>query len=124
MQVTRSRRPAQAIYAKKNEEFLFDLLGWSRSDKFLFPTYRQGLLHSVGKYDMDFPEVLRRIAGNPKLLAVLPPGPPGAPAIILTPQMRVMDVRSGKPCKFNGKFSDYVSIQWEIVDMSVPRQPK
>ena len=30
MQVTRSRRPAQAIYAKKNEEFLFDLLGWSR----------------------------------------------------------------------------------------------
>ena len=73
---------------------------------------------------MDFPEVLRRIAGNPKLLAVLPPGPPGAPAIILTPQMRVMDVRSGKPCKFNGKFSDYVSIQWEIVDMSVPRQPR
>jgi hypothetical protein len=34
MQVTRSRRPSQAICAKKIEAFLFDLLGWSRSDKF------------------------------------------------------------------------------------------
>jgi hypothetical protein len=73
---------------------------------------------------MTFVEALRAIAGNPKLLAVLPPGPPDQPAIILTPQMRVMDVRSGKPCKYTGKYSDYVSIQWEIIDMSVPRQPR
>ncbi|MGA7764068.1 MAG: hypothetical protein WCA59_20170 [Candidatus Binataceae bacterium] len=73
---------------------------------------------------MDFPEVLRRIAGNPKLLAVLPPGPPGAPAIVLTSQMKLMDVRSGKPHRYSGKFADFVSIQWEIVDMSVPRQPR
>ena len=45
MQVTRSRRPAQAVHAEKIEEFLFDLLGWSRSDKFLFPTNRQDLPH-------------------------------------------------------------------------------
>ena len=38
MQVTRSPRPAQAVHAKKLKAFLFDLLGWSRSDKFLFPT--------------------------------------------------------------------------------------
>ncbi len=38
MQVTRSPRPPQAVYAEKIEEFLFDLLGWSRSDKFLLPT--------------------------------------------------------------------------------------
>ncbi len=38
MKVTGSRRPAQAIYAEKIKAFLFDLLGWSRSDKFLYLT--------------------------------------------------------------------------------------
>lgn len=68
--------------------------------------------------------MLRRIAGNPKLLAILPPGPPAAPAIVVSAQMNVLDVRNGKPRRYVPKFSDYVSIQWEIIDMSVPRQPK
>lgn len=70
---------------------------------------------------MDLPEVLRRLAGNPKLMATLPPGPPAAPAIVISPQMRILDVRSGKPGKWSPRFSDIVSIQWEIIDMSVPR---
>lgn len=70
---------------------------------------------------MDLPEALRRIAGNPKLLAILPPGPPDQPAIVISPQMNVLDVRNGHPRRWVPKFSDYVSIQWEIIDMSVPR---
>lgn len=71
---------------------------------------------------MDFAEALRRIAGNPKLMMTLPPGPPATPALVISPQMRILDVRSGKPSGYRGKFSDYVSIQWEIIDLSVPRQ--
>lgn len=70
---------------------------------------------------MELSEVLRRIAGNPKLLAVLPPGPPDQPALVVSAKMQVMDVRNGNPRRFVPKYSDYVSIQWEIVDMSVPR---
>jgi hypothetical protein len=70
---------------------------------------------------MELSEVLRRIAGNPKLLAVLPPGAPEQPALVVSAKMQVLDVRNGKPRRFVPKFSDYVSIQWEIVDMSVPR---
>jgi len=70
---------------------------------------------------VDLPQALKALAGNPKLLAQLPPYPPHAPAIIVTPQMRILDVRSGKPCKWAPRFSDIVSIQWEIVDMSIPR---
>ena len=73
-------------------------------------------------YAMTIAEALLAIAGNPKLLAVLPPGPPDQPALIMTPGNRIMDVRTGKPHTYTGKFSDFVSIQWEVVDMSVPRQ--
>jgi len=70
---------------------------------------------------MTIIEALRAIAGNPKLLAVLPPGPPDQPALITTPGMRVMDVRNGKPRDYTPKYSDYMSIQWEVIDMSVQR---
>jgi hypothetical protein len=69
-------------------------------------------------------EALRAVCGNPKLLAVLPPGPPEQPALITTPGMRIMDVRNGKPRTFQPKYSDLMSIQWEVIDMSVPRQPR
>jgi hypothetical protein len=69
-------------------------------------------------------QALQGIAGNPKLLAMLPPGPPEGPALVLTPAMRILDVRNGNPHTYTPKFSDLVSIQWEIVDMSVPRQPR
>ena len=71
---------------------------------------------------MTLVEAVRAIAGNPKLLAVLPPGAPEQPAIVVTPGMRIMDVRNGKPRTYTPKYSDIVSIQWEIIDMSVPRQ--
>jgi hypothetical protein len=40
---------------------------------------------------------------------------------VVSASMQVMDVRNGNPRRYVPKFSDYVSIQWEIVDMSVPR---
>jgi hypothetical protein len=67
-------------------------------------------------------QALQGIAGNPKLIAILPPGPPVGPALVLTPAMRILDVRNGNPHTYTPKFSDLVSIQWEIHDMSVPRQ--
>ena len=70
---------------------------------------------------MTIVEALRAVAGNPKLLAVLPPGPPEQPALITTPGMRIMDVRCGKPRTYQPKYSDLMSIQWEVIDMSVPR---
>lgn len=66
-------------------------------------------------------DALRGVAGNPKLLAILPPGPPAQPALVITPGMRILDVRTGNPHTYTPKFSDLVSIQWEIIDMSVPR---
>jgi hypothetical protein len=73
---------------------------------------------------MTLAEALRALIGNPKLLAVLPPGPPDQPALTMTPGNRILDVRNGKPRDYTPKLSDYLSIQWEIVDMSVPRQPR
>ena len=70
---------------------------------------------------MTVVEALRAICGNPKLLAVLPPGPPDQPALITTPNMRIMDVRNGNPRTWQPKYSDLMSIQWEVIDMSVPR---
>jgi hypothetical protein len=69
-------------------------------------------------------EALRGLVGNPKLIAVLPPGPPDQPALTMTPGNRILDVRNGKPRDYTPKFSDYMSIQWELVDMTVPRQPR
>ena len=35
-----------------------------------------------------------------------------------------MDVRNGKPRTYQPKYSDLMSIQWEVIDMSVPRQKR
>lgn len=70
---------------------------------------------------MTLAEALRALIGNPKLLAVLPPGPPDQPALTMTPGNRILDVRNGKPRDYTPKLSDYLSIQWEVIDMSVPR---
>lgn len=70
---------------------------------------------------MTITEALRALAGNPKLLAILQPGPPEQPALILTSQMRIRDVRCGRETNYTPKYSDLMSIQWEVIDMSVPR---
>jgi len=70
---------------------------------------------------MTIAEALRALTGNPKLLAVLPPGPPDQPALTMTPGNRIMDVRNGKPRTYQPKYSDLMSIQWEVIDMTVPR---
>lgn len=70
---------------------------------------------------MTIVEAMRALVGNPKLMALLPPGPPNAPAVVATPGNRLLDVRSGKPRTYQPKFSDLMSIQWEVIDMSVTR---
>jgi len=71
---------------------------------------------------MTIVEAVRALVGNPKLMATLPPGPPEAPAVVATSGNRLLDVRNGRPRTYVPKFSDYCSIQWELIDMSVPRQ--
>ena len=71
---------------------------------------------------MTIQEALRALVGNPKLLATLPGERGAVPALVMTPGNAILDVRNGKPRGYQPKFSDYMSIQWEVIDMSVPRQ--
>jgi hypothetical protein len=70
---------------------------------------------------MTLVEALRALTGNPKLIAVLPPGAPDQPVLTMTPGNRILDVRNGKPRDYTPKYSDYMSIQWEVIDITVPR---
>jgi hypothetical protein len=72
---------------------------------------------------MTIVEALRALVGNPKLLATLPGERGSVPAVVATSGNRFLDVRSGKPRTYVPKLSDYCSIQWEVIDMSIPRQP-
>ena len=40
---------------------------------------------------------------------------PNGPVLIMTNQNRVVDLRSGHPRSYSGKFSDYVGIDWEVM---------
>ena len=102
--LTGSRRGGAGRMRRKIEEFLFDLLGWSRSDKFLSPTRRREVACLLEIHRMTITEAMRALVGNPKLMATLPPGPPGAPAVVATSGNRLMDVRNGKPRTYTGKF--------------------
>ena len=71
---------------------------------------------------MTIIEAMRALVGNPKLMATLPPGPPDAPAVVASRGNRLLDVRNGKPRTYVPTLSDFCSIQWEVIDMSVQRQ--
>ena len=71
---------------------------------------------------MTIVEALRALVGNPKLLATLPGERGEVPAVVATSGNRFLDVRNGKPRTYVPKLSDYCSIEWFIVDLSVVRQ--
>ena len=60
------------------------MLGWSRSDRFLSPMARREVANLLETGLMTIVEALRALAGNSKLMATLPPGPPEAPAVVAT----------------------------------------
>lgn len=60
---------------------------------------------------MDFPTAIRGLAGNPQMIAFLP----GGPMLVMNPRNLVVDLRNGKPRQYQGKFSDYVSIDWRVM---------
>lgn len=54
---------------------------------------------------------MRNLVGAPQLLAVIP----GGPILQLTNRQMLVDIRSGNPRRYVGKFSDYVSINWQVI---------
>ena len=70
---------------------------------------------------MTIVEAMRALVGNPKLLATLPGERGEVPAVVATRGNRFLDVRNGKPRTYQPKYSDLMSIQWEVIDMTVPR---
>jgi hypothetical protein len=60
---------------------------------------------------MSFPDAMRALAGNSQFLAILP----GGPIVVMTPRGHLKDIRNGKPRGYSGKFTDYVSIEWQVV---------
>ena len=71
---------------------------------------------------MTIVEAMRALVGNPKLLATLPGERGTVPAVVATSGNRFLDVRNGKPRTYVPKLSDFCSIQWEVIDLSVQRQ--
>jgi len=60
---------------------------------------------------MTFPDAVRALCGNREFLAILPNGP----ILLMTPRSHLVDIRNGKPRGYTGKFTDYVSIEWQVV---------
>lgn len=68
---------------------------------------------------MTFPEALRAIIGNTDLMAVLP-GPRGeVPALFMGSGMTIQDVRNGQARRYVPKYTDIVSIEWQVLQISV-----
>ena len=68
---------------------------------------------------MTFPEALRAIIGNTDLMAVLP-GPRGeVPALFMGSGMTIQDVRNGQARRYVPKYTDIISIEWSVLQISV-----
>lgn len=60
---------------------------------------------------MQICDALKNLVGAPGLLAARPNGP----VLILTDRQKVLDLRSGHPRRYAPKFSDLVSIDWQVM---------
>jgi len=68
---------------------------------------------------MDFPSAIKTLVGNPDLLATLPGERGAVPALHMGLSMEIKDVRNGTPRRYIGKFADFVSIEWKVLQLSV-----
>jgi hypothetical protein len=62
---------------------------------------------------MDFPTAIKGIMTGRRFMAVLGSGP----RLVMSEHGQVQDVRNGKPRCYSGKATDYVSIEWRVVDL-------
>jgi hypothetical protein len=60
---------------------------------------------------MDIGTAFRNLAGAPHLLAMRPRGP----IVQVSERQMVVDLRSGRPRRYVGKFSDYVAVDWIVL---------
>jgi hypothetical protein len=59
---------------------------------------------------MTFPEACEALSKGREFMALLPNGP----QLVLSARLELKDMRAGKPRRYVGKFSDYVSIEWRV----------
>ena len=68
---------------------------------------------------MTIQEAVKALAGNSDLLATLPGERGTVPALHMGLGTTVVDVRNGKPRRWVPKFTDLVSIEWTVIQLSV-----
>jgi hypothetical protein len=61
---------------------------------------------------VNFPDAIKGIMTGRRFMAVLGDGP----RLIMSAGGQVQDVRNGKPRCYQGKATDYVSIDWQVID--------
>lgn len=68
---------------------------------------------------MTIHEAVKALAGNSDLLATLPGERGTVPALHMGSSMQIADVRNGKARRWVPKFTDLVSIEWQVIQLSV-----
>lgn len=68
---------------------------------------------------MKIDEAIRALVGNTDLMAVLPGERGQVPALYMGQGMQVLDVRNGKERRWIPKYTDLVSIEWSVIQISV-----
>ena len=71
---------------------------------------------------MDFVQAVRALHGNTDLMAVLPGAPGDVPHLFIGQGTRILDVRNGRPRSYVPKLADIVSIEWNVIQISVQAQ--
>jgi hypothetical protein len=59
---------------------------------------------------MTFTEAIEALTKGRDFMALLP----GGPQLVMGERARIVDVRAGRPRRYVGKFSDYLSIEWRV----------
>ena len=68
---------------------------------------------------MNISEALKACHGNTDLMAVLPGQGDDVPRLFLGLGSTILDVRNGKPRRYVPKLADVVSIEWQVIQISV-----
>lgn len=68
---------------------------------------------------MTIHEAVKALAGNSDFLATLPGERGTVPALHMGSSMQITDVRNGRPRRYVPKYTDLVSIEWQVLQLSV-----